>query len=607
MQNLKCKIAIQKLKCLKTFEFILVFLTFNFLLLTFPLSVLAQTATPSAFPVSSPATYYPLPATVSPTSPLYTDLLVNNLFHSFSCLAIGQSVIGQPCLSYQVTQNAQGALQGVPVLSQVNTSGGVLGATTSLIGALYQNPPVRTVDYLASVGEGFGIVKTANAQVVGSGAAVLSPILKLWQVSRNISYVIMILVFLVIGLMVMFRNKINPQTVISAQAALPGLVIGLVMITLSYFLAGLISDIAFVGTNVVGYYFVAAQGQINSADPQWIDQRNLAKQISPESILSVFSRFVGIITNERAQDALAAIFNNFSDGVQSQIRWLAGLLAFQFSSQPGQAIPVIGQFVGPIIGLIGAAATAGDPTAILGYILAFVATFILIYQMIQLLLRLITTYLTIVFLTLTAPFQFLIAALPGRQGIATGWILNMLANILVFPAVLAVFYFVAFILGQSFGPFRVANLNQKQNSTFIPVVYAQEKNQIIGTNTFPLFGGMNLGFINVLLAFGALIALPTVPEIVIRTLGKASQAGQLIGQEISGGIRGGQGYAGRTPGLAQGAAQGLGTGIAGERTISWTPEGGAKLVTTKIGGWHILKDLRKPKTPTSGPNSSGPS
>jgi len=54
---------------------------------------------------------------------------------------------------------------------------------TSLIGALYMNPPVRTADYLASVGEGLGIVKEAHAQVSGSGASVLSPILSLWQVS----------------------------------------------------------------------------------------------------------------------------------------------------------------------------------------------------------------------------------------------------------------------------------------------------------------------------------------------------------------------------------------------------------------------------------------
>ena len=218
-QNSKIKIAIKKSRFFKTFKFLPVVLTFTFLLLTLPISVHAQASTPSDIPI---------PSTVSPTSPIYTDLLVSNMFHTFSCLMVGSSMISQPCLTYQ---------SGIPVLSKVNLQGGVLGSTTSVIAMLYLNPPVRTADYLASVGQGMGIVKEAKAQVGGSGSGVLSPILKLWEVSRNISYVFMIIVFVVIGLMVMFRNKINPQTVITAQAALPGLVIGLIMITFSYFLA----------------------------------------------------------------------------------------------------------------------------------------------------------------------------------------------------------------------------------------------------------------------------------------------------------------------------------------------------------------------------------
>lgn len=540
----------------------------------------------------STATPASIPATVSPTSPLYTDLLLNNMFHSFSCVAIGQSIIGQPCLIYQITKNAQGAINSVPVLSTVNISGGALGTTTNLIGMLYQNPPVRTADYLASVGQGLGIVKTANAQVVGSGAQVLNPILKLWQVSRNISYVLMIIIFLVIGLMVMFRNKINPQTVISAQAALPGLIIGLVMITFSYFFAGLISDMAFVGTNVVGYYFVAAQGKLDTSKmtpdeaKTWNNQQALVQQINTESILSIFSQFVGIVTQDKAQGALANIYNRFNQDVRERIDWLAGIISYQFIGSPAQQIPAIGQFIGPVIGLVTGISAARDPTAVLGIAVAFISTFVLIYAMVKLLLRLVNSYLTIIFLTFTAPFQLLIAALPGRQGIATNWILNILANVLVFPAVLAVFYFVAFLLGQSFGPLTVAKLQEKPD-TLMPTVYAADNN-IIDTQTFPLFGAMDLGFINILLAFGVLVALPSIPDIVIKSIGKMGQAGQLIGQEISGNIRSGQGYAGRVPQGAAGIAQGVGTGIYGESQY-FIEDGKAKRFTTKPGFYQWFK------------------
>jgi len=244
-------------------------------ILTFLVSCILFLSTLVSPAFAQTATSAALPSTVSPTSPLFTDMLAYNIFHTFSCLAVGGSVINQPCLNY---------IQGVPVLSSVNTGGGVLGTTTSLIGALYANPPVRTADYLASVGQNFGIVKEAHAQVVGSGAQVLKPILSLWTVSRNISYVIMIIIFVIIGLMVMFRQRINPQTVITAQAALPGLVIGLILITFSYFLAALITDTAYIGTNLVGYYFSAAQPSSSGAPPP---SSNLVDATKSESVISI--------------------------------------------------------------------------------------------------------------------------------------------------------------------------------------------------------------------------------------------------------------------------------------------------------------------------------
>src|SRR3989344_1874535 len=554
----------------------------------------ATSSSTSGEPKLTPEVSQTIPSYIPPTSPLYTDLLVNNLFHSFSCLAIGQSMIGQPCLTYKVTKNAQGALQGIPVLSQVNLSGGALGSVTSVIGALYLNPPVRTADYLASVGTGLGIVKEANAQVVGSGAAVLSPILSLWQVSRNVSYVIMIIIFVVIGLMVMFRNKLNPQTVITAQAALPGLVIGLILITFSYFLAGLISDMAFVGTNVVGYYFVAAQGRLD--DPQFKDQLNLTQKISQSSILDILAPLTGIVTRERADDAANRFVSQLGDAI-----WPIRIAIFFLSAQflmpiAGGIPPPFGLIAAPIVSLFGGAVANIGLPFFLGYFLSFAAALALTYQMIKLLIKLIMAYLTIIFLTISAPFQFLFASLPGRQGIATGWIMNMLGNILIFPAVVAVIYFVAFLLGpelmaphcpQATCPFKVSNLNQESNIALVSPVYAQGANEIIGNSSFPLLGGMDLNFVKILLAFGALMALPTIPDIITRAIGKGGQAGSMIGQEIMGGFREGQGYAQRTYMGGLNYAQGAKTSIFGEKQFSRNPTTGRWAATYgKPGAVH---------------------
>ncbi|MBI4035681.1 hypothetical protein HY383_01905 [Candidatus Daviesbacteria bacterium] len=567
-------------------QILAILLTTSYILLASP--VYAQSAAPSAIQ----STIYSLPTTVSPTSPLYTDLLVNNLFHSFSCIALGQSVIGQPCLTYQVTQNAQGVIQSVPMLSQVNTSGGALGTTTSLIGALYTHPPVRTADYLASVRQNFGIVKEANAQVVGSGAQVLNPILSLWQVSRNISYVIMIIIFLVIGLMVMFRNKINPQTVITAQAALPGLVIGLVMITFSFFFAGLISDMAFVGTNVVGYYFVAAEGKLS--DSTFQDQLNLSQKLSGANILNIMGPLTGILDNGGILHLnnlggdisrfASLIYDNLSSAAQGAIQMLVFWLAAQFiapiiptdvSTSPWMLI------LKPIVGIVGGVAANLALAPLLGLFLSFAAALALVYQMLKLFFRLIMAWLTIIFLTISAPFQFLFASLPGRQGIATSWILQMLGNILIFPAVIAVIYFVAFLLGpQKFSEncpkdnsnpnqclIKISAANQINNGSLISPVYATDGRDIVGSNAFPLFGGLDLSFMRILLAFGALMALPKIPDLIVSAVGKAGQAGQMIGQEIMAGTGFGQRYTQRQFGAGIETGQGVIKGSIGETTV----------------------------------------
>lgn len=515
---------------MRVLKFLVAVFTFTFLLFTLPVPVHAQT---------------PLPAYVPPTSPVYTDLLVHNLFHTFSCLSVGQSVIGQPCLTYQITQNAQGAIKSVPVLAQVDLSGGVLGGTTSLIGLLYKNPPVRTIDYLASVGQGFGFVKEARAQVTGSGAGVLSPILKLWETSRNIAYVFMIIIFVIIGLMVMFRQRINPQTVITAQAALPGLVIGLVMITFSFFLAGLISDMAFVGTNVVGYYFSQAGGR--EYDPKLPPDRQpqdlSAGLKNDQNILSIFSTFTRVVDKDIISDALTSIWGNFSESTRQFLTGLATMASFQLSSgatDAAKAIPRVGLGIQAIAAIGTGLFAVENPTAMAGMLLFIVAVAILLLSMFKLLLRLINNYLSIVFLTITAPFYFMASALPGRQSIATSWILNMLCNILAFPAVLALFYFVTYLLSNTPANISLTNL---------PFQFPGASGAV-GTQTFPLFGGLDLSFVNILLAYGALIASPSIPDIVCRTIGRVGVAGQLIGQEIGGTVASGRGY-------GQQASQGL--------------------------------------------------
>lgn len=444
-----------------------------------------------------------------------------------SCILIGQSPIA-PCLEYKAYRDTQGIIQSVPVLNTVNTDHGMLGLTLSMIQEISTTPTVSSSEFIADLGQQIGI-KSANAQVSGSGGGVLAPIFKLWEVSRNIAYLAMILIFVFVGIMVMFRQRLNPQTVISVQMALPGLVIGLVMITFSYFLASLISDVAFLGTNVVAYYFSLAQPEgstVPITSPLLVPGTN-----KEENILSIFSRYIGIIGYGDVVQGLGSVISNLNPSAQFILRLFSAFITAQFVLPIAGAVPPpFGLFVSPAITILAGVLGAVTPESVFALALYFIAAAVLMYSMFKLLFKLISNLLNIIFLTIASPFYFLMASLPGRQGIATSWFLNMLCYVLAFPAVFAVFYFVAFILKSphpdiAYEPFRIAS-----------------GTSVTGNAAFPLLGGINLNIVNLLLAFGALVASPAVPDVICKVIGKLGPAGAMLGSEIQGDIRSGQGY-----------------------------------------------------------------
>ncbi len=116
---------------------------------------------------------------------------------------------------------------------------GAIQGTSQLISLLYQKPAASSLDYLAYVQNNIQnkqIVQPAFADE-GFGFGALGPILEVWKTFRNASYFIFVLGFIVYGFMIMFRIKINPQTAITIQLALPKLIITLLLITFSYAIA----------------------------------------------------------------------------------------------------------------------------------------------------------------------------------------------------------------------------------------------------------------------------------------------------------------------------------------------------------------------------------
>ncbi|PIV01585.1 hypothetical protein COS54_00805, partial [Candidatus Shapirobacteria bacterium CG03_land_8_20_14_0_80_39_12] len=138
---------------------------------------------------------------------------------------------------------------------------GALGFSTNLVASLFK-PPVSSVEYFADLGSKLGIAKPAYAQGVGFSG--LSNLLPLWKAFRDVSYFFFVIIFIVIGLAIMFRVKLDPKTVITVQNALPKMVIALILITFSYAIAGLMIDLIYVLINI-GIVAIGRTGWIGDA------------------------------------------------------------------------------------------------------------------------------------------------------------------------------------------------------------------------------------------------------------------------------------------------------------------------------------------------------
>ncbi len=298
----------------------------------------------------------------------------------------------------------------------------LLNQSGKLIAVLYEYPAANTGVWVADAASNIGLIPKAYAQGIGFSA--LSPLLNLWKAFRNVAYSFLIIVLLVIGLMIMFRAKIDPRTVISLQSALPRIVITLILITFSYPIAGFLIDlmyvILFLGISVVastnpdlGKSVAQMQAEFSSGGGLW----SLFFQIIPTNQLLVGLGGLGI-------GILSLVIVPLKAG---------GLIAAITNAWASTPVKVLGLFGGGMFGLL---------TLLL--LIAFVFAIIRIWFM------LLNSYIQIIISVIFAPIFLLGHAIPGRPAFST-WLRNLIANIVVFPTT-AILIVVAGTVNNAFKP-----------------------------------------------------------------------------------------------------------------------------------------------------------
>lgn len=376
------------------------------------------------------------------------------------------------------------------------------------IGVLSGNPPVESHQYFAYMAGKAGFVDQAYAQSTGPGGfGILQPIQKIWVATRNIAYLIVSLILVVIGFMIMLRKKIDAQTVIGVQQALPSIVVTLLLITFSYAIAGLVIDMI---------YFVTFFGiKLLALNNVFTDSGNAAIELIRTK--SLFNIGLANLFGATPLVPGATPIETAADAVGNLVSNLMG--------------DVTGGVVSNITGLV------SQPIAFVIFAVA------LLFALFKLFFSLLMSYIQIILLAVLGPLQLMMNALPGSDAFSK-WFRNILANAMAFPAAALMIVFAAAIMGLQGDAWKI---NSEIGFTDVSRGVNWTAPLIFGTGNATGSVGNAVDAVKALLGFGILLMTPKVVDMVKEAL-QAPQFkyGSAIGEAVGFGWGKTSGALGRT-------------------------------------------------------------
>ncbi len=271
---------------------------------------------------------------------------------------------------------------------------GLPGIALGGISEIYGHPLASGRDEIGQSLAQLNLAPPVHAQGYGQGYVALSAIKPIWVASRNLSYLLMVILLIAAGFTIMFRVKINPQTVVTLQLMIPKIILTLILVTFSYAIAGLVLDLVY----VMIYLFLSALATAGVFQLTHLGTaiifftNNNFNYIITYFFIPIFLFFVG-----------AAILTGIGAGIGA----LTGI----------SAISAAGAIPGAIAALI--------------TIITFLAVLWILFKLWWMLLK---TYITLMLLIIIGPFQIMLGLLPGQSGFGS-WFRNIVANAAVFVVV----------------------------------------------------------------------------------------------------------------------------------------------------------------------------
>lgn len=311
---------------------------------------------------------------------------------------------------------ATGGVDGIATLIEDPNApfvaGGALGVTTNLAATLY-TPPASGLEYLAQLKDNF-LGKPAYA-AQGIGFLGLQPLVPLWRGFRNIVYVFSSLIFVTMGLFIMFRIKTSPQTTLTIQSAIPKIFTTLILVTFSYAIAGLLIDLMnlFQGISLAALF--------NATGTKFTE--NLFEGSTLTTIMEELLQKLGLDYN-------ASNFSMLSSGSAWQTMKLLSLALPDGTKLllNGLLLSALLFFVNPVL-----AGQATVAVTIGGVIIILILQIIVLITLIGFVFKLLKVYLNVILKVIIAPLEIAMGAFPNSKIGFSSWIMGLISNLAVFP------------------------------------------------------------------------------------------------------------------------------------------------------------------------------
>lgn len=367
-----------------------------------------------------------------------------------------------------------------------NFNASIFGMLSKGIAFPYQQPPASGVYWVAATLENAGLIPKSYA-AEGVGFAAIKPLMGLWKAFRDVSYLLAVIFLIAVGFMIMFRMKINPQTVISVENTLPKIITVLLLVTFSFPIAGFMIDLMYVLT-AVGVSLIAKGG----SGTVLYDVAEFQKTFLNAGPSVIFNSILGhplgfnnntIVNHLPGVGPIATLVNSpigvlyfFGWQFRAMLGWFIALIldivfgvVFAFFIYPqllkglglgdlDKALSnIAGATVSPgrlpeaflmpvyqtLLSIIGLVVGVFLVPAVLGLLFFFTV----LYLWARIFVMLLTAYIQVMLLIIFSPVYISMELLPGSKMTFTQWLKNLVGELIAFPLV-AILFSVAYVVGQ---------------------------------------------------------------------------------------------------------------------------------------------------------------